>query len=148
MLTQFYTSSAFEDRRHMTIAYFDHVAIPIADVDAMLAFYEALKFTVRRTPPFYSVHFGDNKINFHGPQAWQNQRLKLCGSAAAPGCGDFCFVWAGSPASLAALLNDAAVEVIEGPVVRSGARGGGRDGESVYVRDPDQNLLEFIIYDG
>jgi len=104
----------------MSIASFDHVAIPIERVDEMLGFYEALEFTVHRSPPFYSVHFGDNKINFHGPEAWHNHRFTLRGPAAVPGCGDFCFVWSGARASLSELLDRASIAVIEGPVTRSG----------------------------
>ena len=131
----------------MSIASFDHVAIPIERVDEMLGFSEALEFTVHRSPPFYCVHFGDNKIDFHGPEAWHNHRFTLRGPAAVPGCGDFCFVWSGARASLSELLDRASIAVIEGPVTRSGGRGGGSEGESVYVRDPDHNLLEFIVYD-
>jgi catechol 2,3-dioxygenase-like lactoylglutathione lyase family enzyme len=62
-----------------------------------------------------------------------------------PPCGDVCVVWDGSPESLAARLRDAGAAVIEGPVDREGGRRAGAS--SVYVRDPDGNLLEFMIYD-
>ena len=63
----------------MTIAAFDHVAIPIADVEAMLAFYRGLGFDVRdaQAPLFYSAYFGTNKINFHAPLAWQSAKFAL-----------------------------------------------------------------------
>ena len=45
------------------------------------------------------------------------------------------------------MLNQAETEIVEGPVERIGGRDGGRaKGTSLYVRDPDSNLLEFIIY--
>ena len=130
----------------MTIAAFDHAAIPIADVPGMLAFYERLGFAVREVRPglFYSAYFGDSKINFHGPETWQSGRFTLRGPTAQPGCGDFCFVWAASPDELQTMLADAGVDVIEGPVAREGGRG--VDGTSIYIRDPDGNLLEFIVY--
>jgi catechol 2,3-dioxygenase-like lactoylglutathione lyase family enzyme len=53
-------------------------------------------------------------------------------------------VWGDSPESLSAVLRDAGAEVIEGPVARQGARR--VEARSVYVRDPDGNLLEFMIY--
>ena len=53
-------------------------------------------------------------------------------------------MWDGSPESLDAALDRAGAEVEEGPVSRHGARG--VDATSVYVRDPDGNLLEFMIY--
>ena len=61
-----------------------------------------------------------------------------------PPCGDLCFVWEGSEASLNERLSDAGATVIEGPVAREGGRR--TAASSVYVRDPDGNLLEFMIY--
>ena len=130
----------------MTIAAFDHVAIPIADVEAMLAFYRGLGFDVRDTqaPLFYSAYFGTNKINFHAPLAWQSAKFTLRGPTALPGCGDFCFVWSGSEDELAATLAALDVAPEAGPVAREGGRG--TNGNSTYIRDPDGNLLEFIVY--
>ena len=130
----------------MSIAAFDHAAIPIEDVDAMLSFYRRLGFDVREVQPplFYAVHFGTQKINFHGPRAWRSPKFTLRGPRARPGCGDFCFVWSGTEAELAARLAAAGAPVVEGPVRRDG--GAGRAGVSVYIRDPDDNLLEFIRY--
>jgi catechol 2,3-dioxygenase-like lactoylglutathione lyase family enzyme len=133
----------------VSIVAFDHVAIPIEHVDAMLSFYGALGFEVRaRGGPFYSVHFGDQKINFHGPEVWRSPSFTLRGPAAQPGCGDFCFVWAGALESLRGTLQNAGVSIEDGPVARMGGRRGGKvEGISVYVRDPDRNLLEFIVYE-
>ena len=131
----------------MPIRSFDHVAIPIENVEAMLPFYRALGFGVQRRENFYSVHFGDQKINCHAPERWQSGRFTLRGPTAVPGCGDFCFVGEGSAESLKTALDQAGAKVIEGPVERQGGRSGGRaKGTSVYIRDPDANLLEFIIY--
>ncbi len=63
---------------------------------------------------------------------------------AAPPCGDLCFVWDGTAAQLNAALDRVKVKVEEGPVARQGGRR--TNGSSTYVRDPDGNLLEFIIY--
>lgn len=129
----------------MTIAGLDHAAIPIADPERMLAFYARLGFRIDDSKaPFYSLHFGANRINLHGPKAWRSQRFTLRGPTAQPGCGDFCFVWDGTSAELLTLLAQAGATIIEGPVPRAGGRG--IDGESVYVRDPEQNLLEFMRY--
>jgi catechol 2,3-dioxygenase-like lactoylglutathione lyase family enzyme len=54
-------------------------------------------------------------------------------------------VWNGSAASLRSLLDSAGAEIIEGPVERQGGRR--LSATSVYVRDPDGNLLEFMVYD-
>ena len=131
----------------MSIRSFDHVAIPIQNTDAMLSFYRALGFGVKERNQFYSVHFGDNKINFHGPERWQSGKFTLRGPAALPGCGDFCFVWEGTVESLKTTLDQAGAKIIEGPIQRQGGRNNGRaNGTSFYFRDPDSNLLEFMIY--
>ena len=130
----------------MAIAGFDHAAIPVADMDAMLQFYRALGCTVDATlaPHLYAVHFGPNKLNLHAPGVWQSGTFTLRGPAAVPGCGDFCFVWDGSQLALDTLISNTDAAVVEGPVERTGGRGD--NGQSTYIRDPDGNLLEFIIY--
>ena len=131
----------------MSIRSFDHVAIPIENTAAMLDFYRALGFGVKEREHFYSVHFGDQKINFHAPERWQSGKFTLRGPTAVPGCGDFCFVWEGSAESLRATLDQAGAKIIEGPVQRQGGRQNGlAHGTSFYFRDPDSNLLEFMIY--
>jgi catechol 2,3-dioxygenase-like lactoylglutathione lyase family enzyme len=142
----------------MAVTGFDHAAIPTANSERFLAFYKALGFGVEGedawragTFPAFAITFGDNKINVHSEALYERSRNMpgfLRGPTAAPGCGDFCFVWDGGIDALLALLEDAGVTVIEGPVPRRGGRGRGTgQGVSVYVRDPDENLLEFMSYD-
>ena len=126
---------------------FDHVALPMQNTEAMLAFYRALGFVVAENASTCRVHFGDQKINFHRPATWQRDTFTLRGPTAKPGCGDLCFLWDGTPESLNTMLDRAGAKIIEGPAKRDGGRDGGKaTGTSVYVRDPDANLLEFIIY--
>lgn len=138
----------------MSVTRFDHVAIPTAQPLELLRFYAALGFTVptpeewqARDATHFAIQFGDNKINVHAPRLWQDPGFTLRGPAAQPGCGDFCFVWAGTRAELDAALDRAGAAIELGPVPRVGGRNGGRDqGTSIYTRDPDRNLLEFIVY--
>ncbi len=117
------------------------------NTEAMVRFYRALGFQVKEGERICSVHFGNNKINFHRPALWQSEAFALRASSAKPPCGDFCFVWEGSADALTTALGRAGAEVILGPVERQGGRDGGTaKGASRYVRDPDGNLLEFIIY--
>ena len=120
----------------------------------------------REQPPIFHVHFGPNKINMHAPALWQGEILlrgeafTLKGPTALPGCGDFCFVWTASVAELYTALDRANAPIItkaddplintdSGAVPREGGRQEGTQmGTSVYCRDPDGNLLEFITYDG
>jgi catechol 2,3-dioxygenase-like lactoylglutathione lyase family enzyme len=123
---------------------FDHVALPMQNAEAMLAFYRGLGLQMRETPTAVSVYIGDQMINFHRQPHWKDPTFTLRAPAAMPPCGDLCFVWDGTPASLKAMLDRAGAKVIEGPGDRQGGRR--KIGSSVYVRDPDGNLLEFMIY--
>jgi catechol 2,3-dioxygenase-like lactoylglutathione lyase family enzyme len=126
------------------IAGIDHVSLPMRDTDEMVAFYRSLGLDVAELPPVVSVYAGAQMVNFHRPELWPRQGFTLRAPAAVPPCGDLCFVWDGSRESLGALLDDVGAAIEEGPVTRHGGRR--TDGTSVYVRDPDGNLLEFMIY--
>lgn len=135
----------------MNIEGFDHVAVPIGKVDAMVAFYRRLGFRVKRFEEdglvFYAAHVGAHRFNFHPPETWQAATFGLRAPHAVPGCGDFCFVWDGTVDALLDFLRGAGAAVERGPVAMTGGRGGGEvTGQSVYIRDPDANLLEFIVY--
>ena len=138
----------------MSVAGFDHVAIPVERTEEMIAFYRRLGFTVvgeeqwrTGARPSFAIQFGEHKINVHPPALWTRRDFTLRGPAARPGCGDFCFVWDGTLTELQATLAAAGAPVEAGPVPREGGRDGGqRVGTSMYTRDPDGNLLEFIVY--
>jgi catechol 2,3-dioxygenase-like lactoylglutathione lyase family enzyme len=122
---------------------FDHVALPMQDPEATVAFYRALGLEVRENEYLVQVYIGNQMINFHRPEVWQRE-FSLRAPAARPPCGDLCFVWNGSADALQHLLDRAGAQVEEGPVEREGGRQA--VGSSVYVRDPDGNLLEFLSY--
>lgn len=123
---------------------FDHVSLPMRDTDAMVAFYRSLGLDVAEHPHVVSVYVGNQMINLHRPSIWQREDFTLRAPAATPPCGDLCFVWDGSAEALHALLGRAGAEIEEGPVAREGGRR--TPASSVYVRDPDGNLVEFMIY--
>lgn len=123
---------------------FDHVALPMKNTEEMLAFYRKLGLLVAENPNAISVYVGSQMINFHRPAHWQDKAFTLRAPAALPPCGDLCFLWDGTPESLKALLDKAGAKIVEGPVERQGGRK--RAGTSTYIRDPDGNLLEFMIY--
>src|SRR5262249_32658716 len=126
------------------VAGFDHVSLPMQDVDAMVAFYRALGFDVAEQKAVVSVYAGDQMINFHRPEVWARPGFTLRAPAALPACGDMCLVWDGTADALHARLAAVGADVEEGPVERQGGRRA--KATSVYVRDPDGNLLEFMIY--
>jgi catechol 2,3-dioxygenase-like lactoylglutathione lyase family enzyme len=127
------------------IGGFDHVSLPMRDTEAMVGFYRSLGLDVAEHPHVVSVYVGKQMINLHRPTTWQREGFTLRAPAAQPPCGDLCFVWDGSRDSLHALLDAAGTEIEAGPVEREGGRR--TTGSSVYVRDPDGNLLEFLVYD-
>jgi catechol 2,3-dioxygenase-like lactoylglutathione lyase family enzyme len=126
------------------IAGFDHVSLPMQDTDAMVAFYRALGCDVAEHPAVVSVYLGNQMINFHRPSTWTREGFTLRAPNARPPCGDLCFVWDGPPESLHALLHNVGAAIEEGPVAREGGRRA--EASSVYMRDPDGNLLELMIY--
>jgi catechol 2,3-dioxygenase-like lactoylglutathione lyase family enzyme len=127
-----------------SIRGYDHVALPMQNSDAMIAFYRGLGLEVRENANAVSVYVGDQMINFHRPALWRSGSFTLRAPAATPPCGDLCFVWEGAPATLRAMLDRAGAKIEQGPVTRQGGRK--KAASSVYVRDPDGNLLEFMIY--
>lgn len=134
----------------MSTIGFDHIAMPTADAERLIAFYQRLGFTINDLAAWragevgiFSIQVGDSKINVH-PEGYT---ATLRGPTAVPGCADLCFVWEGTAEECQQMLADAGVEVIRGPGPRKGARaGGGLPAVSLYARDPDQNLLEWMIY--
>jgi catechol 2,3-dioxygenase-like lactoylglutathione lyase family enzyme len=125
----------------MRIDALDHFVLTVRDVDATVAFYtrvlgmEAITFGVGRRV----LAFGAQKINLH--EAGREFEPKAL--HPTPGAADLCFITSASPPSVLAHLQACGVEVLEGPVSRTGARG---LIVSVYFRDPDGNLLEVSSY--
>ena len=138
------TSAGLGAQRAGSVSGFDHVALPMQNTEAMVTFYRGLGFQTTETAGAVSVYVGDQMINFHRQARWQDATFTLRAPAAKPPCGDLCFVWDGTAASLKGMLDRAGAKVFEGPVGRPGGRR--KTGSSVYVRDPDGNLLEFMIY--
>jgi catechol 2,3-dioxygenase-like lactoylglutathione lyase family enzyme len=122
----------------------DHVALPMRNTDAMIAFYRALGCSVVERPGVVVVHMGEQMINFHRPDLWPDARFTLRAPAAVPPCGDLCFVWDGGLDAIDAALAALGASVEEGPVERQGGRG--TNATSVYLRDPDGNLVELMVY--
>ena len=84
--------------------------------------------------------FGEQQLNVHGPGG---RPFPVARVPVRPGGSDLCFVWDGPIDGAVEHLRSHGVEIEEGPVPRAGARG---EGSSVYFRDPDGSLLEFISY--
>ncbi|MBI1397596.1 MAG: VOC family protein [Betaproteobacteria bacterium] len=115
----------------------DHVVLTAHDLEATATFYqrvlgmEVVSFGKGRT----ALAFGRQKINLH--QAGAEFEPKA--DRPTPGSLDLCFITETPIDKVLAHLRREGIEVIEGPVVRTGAQGALM---SVYFRDPDNNLIE------
>jgi len=89
----------------------------------------------------WAYRLGQQQLNVHGPGS---DAFPKALDPVRPGNSDLCFVWDGPIDGAVAHLEACGVEVELGPVERHGAGG---TGTSVYFRDPDGSLLEFISYD-
>jgi catechol 2,3-dioxygenase-like lactoylglutathione lyase family enzyme len=120
----------------MRIAALDHFVLTVADIDETVAFYERLGM---RAETFdggrLALRFGRQKINLHqAGSEFQPHALR-----PVPGAADLCFLVEDPLDDVASVLADAGVAIELGPVEREGAVGAM---ESLYVRDPDGNLVE------
>jgi catechol 2,3-dioxygenase-like lactoylglutathione lyase family enzyme len=119
----------------------DHSVIHVSDWERSNAFYrDVIGAEVVQRGPGYVYRLGDQQLNCHGPGVDARPLARI---PVAPGNSDLCFRWDGPIEDAIAHLERHGIEVEEGPVPRGGARG---DGTSVYFRDPDGSLLEFISY--
>jgi len=139
----------------MTVRGFDHVSLPTSDPDACIDFYRCLGFNILYEAEWragdsqlFAIQVGEHsKINVHPPKLWQNPKFEARGPMAEPGCGDLCFFFDGSLEAAEKLIVDAGSEVAFGPYdQKGGGEAGQRRGTSIYCRDPDGNLLEFMTY--
>ena len=119
----------------------DHCVIHVSDWEISNTFYrDVLGAELVPRESGWSYRFGDEQLNLHGPGVSPAPVAKL---PVQPGNSDLCFEWPGPIGEAREHLERNGVEVEMGPVERSGARGAGT---SVYFRDPDGSLLEFISY--
>ena len=120
------------------ISHIDHIVLTVTDIERSVDFYkrvlqmEELTFANGRK----AVKFGQQKIN-----------LQLLGqeprNLARVGSGDLCLISHWSLDEVVRHLEAKGIEIIEGPVEKSGAQG---PIQSVYFLDPDSNLIEVSVY--
>ena len=125
----------------MNITRLDHLVLTVADIERSCAFYtkvlgmEVITFGEGRT----ALRFGQQKINLHPADDIPG----LVADKPTPGSGDLCFITETPLAQVVTHLERCGVAIVAGPGPRAGAIG---TINSVYIRDPDQNLVEISNY--
>ena len=129
------------ERKKMKIEKIDHLVLTVKDIEASCHFYTTVlgMQEVSFEPGRKAVAFGDQKINFHQI----GKELEPKALHPTLGSGDLCFTTAEPLPEVIVHLQNMGIEIIEGPVKRTGASG---SMTSVYIRDPDQNLIEVATY--
>ncbi|MBB6273943.1 catechol 2,3-dioxygenase-like lactoylglutathione lyase family enzyme [Pedobacter cryoconitis] len=120
------------------INHFDHIVITVSNIERSVDFYESVLFM---TPITFgnsrrALKFGDQKINLQ--LLGQETRNK-----AGIGSADICLISDWTTEKVITHLTEKKVTIIEGPVEKSGANG---IIISVYINDPDKNLIEISRY--
>jgi len=122
----------------------DHIVLTTRDQNACIRFYTevlGMKLEKFRTPTEerLALKFGAQKINLH---EWGREFTPRA-HVAVPGSLDLCFIASTSLDEVMQKLEKNNIPILEGPVAKTGAKGPIR---SVYVRDPDLNLVEISVY--
>ncbi|QBQ17307.1 VOC family protein [Acinetobacter haemolyticus] len=125
----------------MKISHLDHLVLTVANIEITCQFYRsALNFEVITFGESRkALKFGNQKINLHQvgkafePKAFQ----------PTTGSADLCFIAETPLEKVIEHLQQLNIEIIEGPIERTGAMG---KILSIYLRDPDQNLIEISNY--
>ena len=125
----------------MNVDRLDHLVLTVADLERTCAFYsdvlgmEVQTFGEGRT----ALLFGHQKINLHV----LGREFTPRAARPVPGSADVCFIAAIPLPEVIAHLENLGIPIVEGPVAKTGATGAM---QSVYIRDPDQNLIELSNY--
>ena len=123
------------------ITHLDHLVLTVKDIPRSVDFYtkvlgmNEVVFGVGRV----ALSFGRQKINLHE----EGQEFEPKAMRPTPGSADLCFISDPSIESLTSTLVSQGIEIVEGPVSKTGACGPIR---SIYFRDPDGNLIEISNY--
>ncbi len=125
----------------MKIDRIDHLVLTVHDIEKTCEFYsqvlgmEVVTFGNGRK----ALLFGEQKINLHEV----GKEFEPKAMNPTPGSADICFITPISLEHVIDLIKSFGVEIVDGPVRRTGAMG---TIESIYVRDPDGNLIEISNY--
>jgi len=125
----------------LKIEFLDHLVLTVADIARTCSFYtevlgmQEVTFGGGRK----ALQFGTYKINLHK----YGREVEPKAQCPMPGSADLCFITSTPLEDVAHHLQACGIDILEGPVQRTGARG---TIDSIYLRDPDGNLIELSNY--
>ena len=133
----------------MAIEAIDHWVLVVNDLEETFAFYRKLGLDAgwqerpggRGTRPIIRIN-DKQKLNLYVADRYEIESPTFA-PGYATGSADFCLRWEGTVDEAQEFLKQAGILVLHEPVARSGAQG---PGTSLYVRDPDGNLIELLTY--
>jgi catechol 2,3-dioxygenase-like lactoylglutathione lyase family enzyme len=121
------------------LEHLDHMVLTVANIDATIDFYtEVLGMDVVKTGGRTALAFGIQRLNLHQ----RGHEFEPKAAHPTPGSADLCFLTTTSLDTVVEYLKEQKVHVESGPVEREGAIGKLR---SIYLRDPDRNLIEIAV---
>ncbi len=124
----------------MTITGFDHLVLTVASIERTCRFYELMLGMKREifAGGRVALKFGTHKFNLHE----SGKEFDPKANKPTPGSADICLI-VDNLETVKQRLEKEGVSIIEGPIQRTGAKG---PIMSIYIRDPDQNLIELAEY--
>ncbi|HEU0165608.1 MAG TPA: VOC family protein [Thermomicrobiales bacterium] len=129
------------EQQPIRIESLDHLVLTVRDLPTTVAFYTRVlgMRLVRFGEGRLALEFGSQKINLHR----MGHEYEPKSAHPTPGSADLCFILASRLSDVVVHLRGLGVTVEDGPVTRVGALG---PMESIYLRDPDGNLIELSNY--
>jgi catechol 2,3-dioxygenase-like lactoylglutathione lyase family enzyme len=130
----------------MPVEGLDHVAITVADVEATVEWYERvlgaqpllLDLWREGKVPVVLLQIGASRLSVHSAAAPAAPHA----NSPTVGANDICFRYGGPVSEVLRLLEKNGIDIVDGPVPRPASNG--ERGQSVYFRDPDENLIELL----
>jgi catechol 2,3-dioxygenase-like lactoylglutathione lyase family enzyme len=125
----------------MKLDRLDHLVLTVRDIEATCAFYERVLGMSRQSfaKGRVALHFGDQKINLHPHPSPIDPKAAV----PEPGSADLCFITDTPIDEICSHLRAQGIEIEVGPKTTEGALG---PMTSIYLRDPDGNLIEIANY--
>ncbi|XDA97828.1 VOC family protein [Sulfitobacter sp. LCG007] len=133
-----------QSRIQCRVRELDHLVLTVANIPETVRFYTQVlgmrgtQFGEENAVRRWALQYGQSKINLHQ----KGREFEPRAADPRAGSADLCFLTDAPLADWIDHLEAHQVDLVEGPVKRTGARG---PINSLYIRDPDGNLIEIAV---